>query len=300
MKKTRSLIGVIFIILVAIFALFYGPEDLKTSIKDTKDTFLEKDIKTNGELEVYFIDVGQGDSILIKEKDKTMLIDAGNNEDGALLVDYFKELGISKFDYIIGTHPHEDHIGGLDNVINEFDVDKIYMPKVSTTTITFEEVLDAIRNKGLTVSTPDIGYEFNLDNADIKVLHVNNDVKDLNDASIVLKLTFGNNSFLFMGDAPKKVEKSILNQNIKADVLKVGHHGSEYSSSMEFLKNVSPTYAIISCGKNNIYKHPKDITLENLESLDVSIYRTDELGTIKTISDGKNIKISYEKTNTNG
>ena len=297
MKHNKKLLSLFFIIIIFIVSLYYKPNSLKTSVKSVKNT-----VKTSvtDKLEVYFIDVGQGDSILIKEQDNNVLIDAGNNQDGALLVNYFNDLGIDKFDYLIGTHAHEDHIGGLDDIINNFEVENIYMPKVLTTTKTFEDVLDAVKNKGLSISTPNTDYEFRLNDAKFKVLAVDNEAKDLNDSSIVLKLSFGNNKFLFMGDATKKVEKTLLDKDISADILKVGHHGSEYSSSLEFLKKVHPRYAMISCGANNIYKHPKDVTLESLESLNIDIYRTDLLGTIIAVSDGNNIKISYEETNTNG
>lgn len=299
MKKIKTLSSLIVVILLGIISVMYTPDNFKTSIKEVKNSNEEK-YEVTGNLLVSFIDVGQADCILVENNNEYMLIDAGNNADGELLVDYFKTLGITKFKYIVGTHPHEDHIGGMDNIIDNFDIGTIYMPKTMTTTNTFEDVLDSVKNKNLKITTPNIGDEFKLGMSNFEVLYLNSEASDLNDTSIVLKLTYGNNSYLFMGDASKKIEKEILDKNISVDVLKVGHHGSEYSSSSEFLEKVQAKYAIISVGKDNIYKHPKNITLENLESTNIEIYRTDELGTIKTISDGNNIKITYEDTNTDG
>ncbi|MGN0973499.1 MAG: ComEC/Rec2 family competence protein [Bacilli bacterium] len=299
MKKIKTLSSLIVVILLGIISVMYTPDNFKTSIKEVKTSNEEKQ-EVTGNLSVSFIDVGQADCILVENNNEYMLIDAGNNADGELLVNYFKELSITKFKYIVGTHPHEDHIGGMDNIIDSFDIGTIYMPKTMTTTNTFESVLDAVKRKNLKITTPNIGDEFKLGMANFEVLYLNSEANDLNDTSIVLKLTYGNNSYLFMGDASKKIEKEILDKNISTDVLKIGHHGSEYSSSSEFLEKVQAKYAIISVGKDNIYKHPKDITLETLESMNMTIYRTDELGTIKTISDGNNIKITYEETNTDG
>ena len=303
-KKLFRFLGFVFLVLLFIWIEFgdFTPKDLKTSVKSVQDTQKEKKIKTDtdGNLIVTFIDVGQADCILLRQTDAVMVIDAGNNEDGELIVNYLKEQDVNKIDYIIGTHAHEDHIGGLDDLIYNFEVSNIWMPKVATTTKTFEDVLDAVKAKGLKISTPNIGDEFSLGKAKVTVLHVDNEASDLNDTSIVLKVYYGETSYLFMGDASKKVEKKLLDSDIESDVLKVGHHGSQYSSSLDFLEKVAPKYAIISVGEKNIYDHPKDTTLEKLESISAEIYQTSELGTIKTVSDGNIISFSYEKTNTNG
>ena len=266
---------------------------------DVNDSY---SMEVNGEnvLEVTFLDVGQGDSILIQNNDKNMLIDAGNNEDGMKLVNYFNDLNISDFDYVVGTHPHEDHIGGLDDVINNFNVDKVLLPDVTTTSNTFVSLLDAIQNKNLAIDIPKIGDTFKLGDAIIKVIYTGNDEKDLNNSSIVLKLIYGHNSFLFTGDATKSVEKIIMDDDIDCDVLKVGHHGSSYSSSINFLRAVNPKYAIISVGNDNSYGHPHNITINNLKSLGVKVYRTDKLGSIKVTSDGNNIYINSFRSDTNG
>lgn len=253
-----------------------------------------------GELQVYFLDVGQADSILIKSNNEYMLIDGGNNNDGPLLVKYFQSLGIKEFKYIVGTHPHEDHIGGLDDVIKNFTIDNIYIPDAMTTTKTFEDLLDSIDEKNLTYKVPKINSTFPLGNANLKVIYTGTDTSDLNNTSIVLKLTYQDISILLTGDATSETEKKILNKDINSTVLKVGHHGSKYSSTKSFLKKVNPKYAIISVGKNNIYNHPATITINKLEKLNTQIYRTDQDGTILLETNGHNIDIEKLKTNTNG
>ena len=253
-----------------------------------------------GELQVYFLDVGQADSILIKSNNEYMLIDGGNNNDGPLLVKYFPSLGIKEFKYIVGTHPHEDHIGGLDDVIKNFTIDNIYIPDAMTTTKTFEDLLDSIDEKNLTYKVPKINSTFPLGNANLKVIYTGTDTSDLNNTSIVLKLTYQDISILLTGDATSETEKKILNKDINSTVLKVGHHGSKYSSTESFLKKVNPKYAIISVGKNNIYNHPAPTTINKLEKLNTKIYRTDQDGTILLETNGHNIDIEKLKTNTNG
>lgn len=274
-----------------------GMENISSDIDNIKE---EVKYESSEYLNVRYIDVGQADAILIRQNNKNMLIDAGNNEDGPKLVKYFNDLGIEEFDYVFATHAHEDHIGGIDDIIKNFKVNNFYMPDVITTTKTFEDVLDALLSKGMMYKTPKIDEEIIFDKSKIKILSVTNDDSDLNDTSIVFKMTFNENSFLFTGDATSKIEKTLLNKDIKSDVLKVGHHGSSYSNSAEFLKGVNPKYAIISSGVGNSYKHPHDIILNRLKKQNIKIYRTDEIGTITVISDGKKINIKSEKTDTNG
>ncbi len=188
-----------------------------------------------------------------------------------------------------GTHPHEDHIGGLDNVINEVEVENVYMPKIETTTKTFEDVINAISAKNLTVTAPTKGQTFNIGEAKCEVMTDSILDKDnLNLSSIIIRLEFGNNSFLFMGDGETENEKT--REWPKTDVLKVGHHGSNTSTSQEFLNQVAPQYAIIMAGKDNSYGLPKANILERLKKANVTLYRTDENGTIEMTSDGNKIK----------
>lgn len=254
----------------------------------------------NGEVEVQFIDVGQADAILIRQNNYNMLIDAGNNEDGEKLVNYFKSIGITSFDYAIATHAHEDHIGGMDDIINNFEVENFYMPDVLTTTKTFEDVLNALEENNMLYSVFNENDTFNLGDILFDVIYIGDEENDLNDTSIILKLIYGDTSFLFTGDATSKVEKQILNKNIKSDVLKVAHHGSDYSTTDEFLKKVNPLYAVISVGKNNSYKHPSSSVLKKLNDMGVNVYRTDEKGTVIFKTNGKDINVNTIKTDTNG
>lgn len=261
----------------------------KSDETQTKEKFIAED-----KLIVDYIDVGQADSILLRNKDKTMLIDAGTNEKGKDVVSFLKEEGIAKIDYLIGTHPHEDHIGGLDDVINNFDIGKIYMPKRETITKTFRDVLSAIKNKNLTITQPKKGEIIDLGQAKCEFMTdpiIDDD--NINLSSLTLRVEFGNNSFLFMGDAEKQNEKTITWP--KTDVLKVGHHGSDTSSSKEFLEQVNPKYSIIMVGEGNTYKLPKQPIIDRIEKIGSKIYRTDKSGNIKIISDGNNLEIKTEK-----
>lgn len=309
-KKKISIIGIlIFIFLFLCEINNINLNEIYSNLinKNNEDTIVETnqpdEIKPNivtSNLNVYFINVGQADCILIQNNDENMLIDAGNNEDGEKLVKYFKSIGITKFKYVVGTHPHEDHIGGLDDIINEFEIEEVLLPDAYTTTKTFEEVLDAIESKNLEFTVPEINSNIDLGEAKIKVIYTESNPDDLNDASIVLRLDFGENSFLFTGDSTTRVEKQILDKEINVDVYKVAHHGSSYSNSKTFLERVNPTYGIISCEKDNSYGHPHKEVIERLNNQKVIIYKTYEEGTIIVSSDGKNIDINTMKTDTNG
>ena len=298
-KKQLTKALLVLIILVA--GYFYTTYfDNKNITKDVTTNVKQTINESSSNLKIYFVDVGQADCILINDNNEYSLIDAGNNEDGEKIVKYFKVLGITKFKYVFGTHAHEDHIGGMDNIIENFQIEHFYMPDTITTTRTFEEVLDALEEKNIAFETPEEDENLTFSDTVFKVLHVGKDKRDLNDTSIVLKLTYKNTSYLFMGDATSSVEKDILDKDIKSDVLKVGHHGSQYSSTISFLKKASPKYAIIEVGKNNSYNHPKEVTLKKLEDLGTKIYRTDEDGTIILTSDGENMSFETVKTDTNG
>lgn len=301
MKRKKKLVSsFIILIIVGIFYLFqnYPTSEISENINKRIN---EVPVTSEERLEVTFIDVGQADSILLENEGHYMLVDAGNNEDGPKLVNYFKNQNIHQFDYVIGTHPHEDHIGGLDNIIEGFDINTFYMPDVITTTKTFEDVLDSLAGKNMTLSIPKTNATFKLGDATVKVLYVGTeDESDLNDTSIVLKVTYQNVSFLLTGDASTKVEEKLNPADLESTVLKVGHHGSSTATNEKFLNTVNPKYAIISVGENNQYEHPHTTVLNTLAAHNITTYRTDQDGTIKVITDGTNIEINTSKTDTNG
>ena len=269
----------------------------QTTLSETSAPAVSGD-PTTEQLSVHFIDVGQGDSILIQAGDENMLIDAGTNESGSVVTQYLTDLGISHLDWVIGTHPHEDHIGGLDDVILSTDVDRVMMPPKEHTTQTFEDVLDAVEAKNLTITVPETGDTYPLGDGRFTVLGPVADYgDDLNNWSIVLRLDYGDTSFLFTGDVESTAESDILNSglSVDADVLKVGHHGSDTSTSQDFLDAVSPDFAVISAGKGNDYGHPHQATLNKLLAAQVNLCRTDLQGTVIITSNGSDLDVSYEK-----
>lgn len=299
-KKVEKILTIIIILLVGLICNEFFAD--KSSNSHNADPTIKEDIKLkiDGNLNIYYLDVGQADSILIENANKYMLIDAGNNEDGTKLVSYFKQLGVTEFQYVIATHAHEDHIGGMDDIINNFQIQHFYMPDVISTSKTFEDMLIAMEENNLVYETPKIGSKFQLDNMIFEVLHIGVEGDELNDTSIVVRGNYGETNFIFMGDATGNVEKQILNKNLKSDVLKVGHHGSRYSSTLSFLNKVQPKYAIISVGVDNSYNHPHKESLNRFEKLGIKVYRTDKDATVVVSSDGKNISINTVKTNLNG
>jgi competence protein ComEC len=235
--------------------------------------------------------VDQGDSALIQTPNgANILIDGGPKSSANKVISYLESLGINKINIVVSTHPHEDHIGGLISVLNNFTIDNVIDSGMPHTTTTYKNYLNAINSKNINYIVPTLGQEFDLDpNIKMQVLGpITKSTSNLNNSSIVIKLTYGTTSFLFAGDAQSKEESQILSKgyNLTSQVLKVGHHGSSSSSSINFLKAVSPSIAIISCGAGNSYGHPHDITLKNLKNLGVTIYRTDTTGDIIIQSDG--------------
>lgn len=297
-KKHKKLISAIIAILIVLLYNYYT-KDIEPSNANKENIPVINEVTSD--LQIYYFDVGQADSILILNNDTAMLIDAGNNADGPLLVDYIKnKLKINKIDIVVGTHPHEDHIGGIDDIINNFDIEDIYLPEVITTTKTFEDMITAIENKDLAISIPEKGEKFKLGEADFEVIYTGTDDKDLNATSIIINMLYGEKTYLFTGDTTEEVEDTILNQNIDIDVLKVAHHGSRYSSSYEFLKIATPEYAIVSVGEENSYEHPHQEAINRIKKHTNNIYMTKDVGTILLTSDGKEIEIEYLNTNTNG
>lgn len=287
----------ILIILLA-FLIINNQDKIKNLFNQNNNQNQNAYINTNNDLlKVHYLDVGQGDSIFIElPNNETMLIDAAESYQSENIINYLKNLNYKKIDYVIGTHPHTDHIGGLKDIINTFEIGKIYMPKVVSTTKTYESLLMTIKDKNLKINTAKAGTSIiDIDTLKINILAPNNSTyTELNNYSVVTKITYGTTKFLFMGDAEKLSENEIK-EDVTADVIKIGHHGSNTSSSIDFIKKVNAKYGIISVGLNNKYNLPKEETITNWENSGTKIYLTSINGTITAISDGTNIKIESEK-----
>jgi competence protein ComEC len=249
-------------------------------------------------LKLHYVDVGQGDAILLQcPGGENILVDGGDKVQGEVLCAYLRECGIQELAAIVGTHPHADHIGGLIKVVQEFPVKAVYMPRVTHSSDTFRDLLLAIKNKGLKISTAKAGVELPLQAIKAQFIAPRTDhYEDLNNYSAVLKIDYGAKSFLLMGDAEKESEEQILSSglNIKADVLKLGHHGSASSSGEDFIEAVAPSWAVIMCAPNNDYGHPHRETLQVLGKYGAELLRTDEDGTLIITSDGQKIEV-YKK-----
>lgn len=257
---------------------------------------------------IHFIDVGQGDSTLIVfPNNEVALIDAGTRAGRKEVVNYIKDKNIKKIDYLIGTHPHEDHIGGLPEVIRNFEIGKVYLPNKTNNTAIFEELLNEIKNHNLKITEGTSGVSI-IGNEDLEfmILAPSREYDSINDSSIVAKVVYKDFSTIIMGDAEKESEADIIKEgyNLKADILRVGHHGSSTSSTKEFLDKVQPTYSVISLGNDNSYGHPHRETIESLDNIDSIILRTDLLGTIVFETDGKKITlinvVNLDKPNKTG
>jgi beta-lactamase superfamily II metal-dependent hydrolase len=290
-KKVPPLVIIVAIIIVAISAVVSNFGGDTTKKAETNDANVSASSDIDG-IVVHYLDIGQGDSEFIElPNGECMLIDAGTSDSAQKIVDTITNYGYSKLDYVVATHPHADHIGGMTKVINSFDIGEIYMPKASTTTKTFENMLTAISDNGLSINTAKAGVEVYSDSS-LKIeflAPVGTSYTDLNNYSAVVKITYGSNSFLFTGDAEDVSEEEMLSSernSLSADVLKVGHHGSSSSSTVDFINAVNPKYAVISCGVDNSYGHPHSETLTKLDDKNVELYRTDKQGTITVVCDG--------------
>ena len=253
--------------------------------------------KIDNNLSVHFIDVGQGDAVFVELPNReTMLIDAGEKKYSDKVVKYIENLGYETVSYIVGTHPHSDHIGGLEDVINSFKINSIFMPKISTNTKTFESLLLTIKNKGLKITTAKKDVKI-IDKKDLTATilsPIEEKYSNLNNYSVVIMLEYKSRKFMFTGDAEEEVENA-LKGYISCDVLKVGHHGSSSSTSNDFLKKLSPKYAVISCGKGNIYGHPHKETLEKLNKIGAEYMTTENCGNIVIVTDGNKLDIRNER-----
>lgn len=254
------------------------------------------------ELSVHYIDVGQGDSIYISSNGESILIDCGESSDTEKVISYLDNMGVSEIDYVVGTHPHSDHMGGMNKIVEHFDIGEMIIPHIdesdTPTTKYFEKFLNACSEKNLSLTEAEVGRIINIGYAELKIIAPNSlDYSNINNYSVSFIMYHGDNSFIFTGDAEKLAEEEMLEHNSleDIDVYKVAHHGSDTSSSVEFLNVIKPDYAVISCGVGNSYGHPTDATIENLTKFTDKIYRTDTMGTIVFTSDGKNLEVETER-----
>lgn len=258
-------------------------------VKDFNSQEISKEESNVENSEIHFIDTGNSDSILIIQNGKAALIDGGDNDDEELVVSYLKNQGVKELEYIFATHPHADHIGGLDAVINEIKVNNLYVSNGDSDTKTYRDFIQAASNKGLYPSVPLLGSKFKLESSTFEVLSVANG-NDPNNNSIVLLYTNGNDKVLLMGDAEEEVERNI--NPGKIDLLKVGHHGSHSSSSEEFINKINPQYGVILVGKNNKYGHPHVETMDLLKDKNIEVHRSDECGHIIFTSTGNGLEVN--------
>lgn len=317
-NKVKNLISsfiiTIFLLVSAYFGVDYFQEDLVSKNKDiskneTQEVTAQIDYTNsinlqNDKLNIIYFYVGQADSTFVKLNNSTMLIDAGNNEDGKMIVNFLNQNNISKIDYLVATHADEDHIGGIDDILNSVKVNQLLIPTVGSSGSDYKKAVEAAQNNNVEIKNPVRGDKFNLDSANIEIMSAleGQDVSD-NDSSIVMQMNYNTTKYLFMGDAEKEVENSRQWQEV--DVLKVGHHGSNSSSSEKFLEQINPKYSIIEVGKNNSYNLPSSKALTRLKNINTKILRTDmangeEAGSFWLTSNGVEIDIKAVNINLDG
>lgn len=293
-RKLRSFITVI-VAVVLLGVYLYNYTDLFSDFKNKQSQIVE------GKCVVTYIDVGQGDSTLISCGSKNILIDAGENNMGDEVIAKLKSLGVNHLDYVIGTHAHSDHIGGLDTVISSIETENIILcdlpEKLIPDTKTYTDLLSAISSNDVNLIAAEPKKSFDIGEGKLTILGPTKEYSDQNNMSIVARFDFGETSFLFTGDAETKPEGDLVSSGaqLDADVLKVGHHGSNTSSSKKFIQAVSPDYAIIEVGAGNEYNHPSDDTIDTLNQIGAEVYRTDLNGCITVTTDGKEITLETER-----
>ena len=306
-KKALMRLLAILIVFIISYAYnrFFMNENLnnskKVNLKDNINNSKFADVDLNNEdFNILFMYVGQADSTLVKYKNKIMLIDAGNNEDGKNIVKFLKDKGISKLDYIVGTHYDEDHIGGLDDIIENFYIGKFYLSNGGELGPNYYNLEKAAKKKNLAITIPKVGDKIDFGDVDMEVMSASKfDGKNDNNASIVIQAKYGSRKYLFMGDLEKQEEaKRKWNE---VDVLKAGHHGSNTSSTQEFLNQVKPKYVFVSAGKNNKYRLPNVKAMERIEKMGAKIFRTDvNESSFWLTSNGNDIDIKEVSINLDG
>ena len=294
MKQLR-----IFLIVILLSLLIGCTDALDDTSENLEDAsvIIQSPDENQSELEVHFIDVGQADASLLICDGHAMLIDGGNAEDSNLIYSYLKSHNITKLDYLVCTHAHEDHVGGLSGALNFATVGTTYAPVENYDSKAFKNFVTYLDKQNLSITIPSHGDTFTLGSASCKIIGPIYASDEPNNTSLVIRVVYGETNFLFTGDAERVVEQDILNAgyDVSSTVLKVGHHGSDSSTSYLWLREVAPTYAVISVGKDNSYGHPTEDVLSRLRDADVITYRTDMQGDIICVSDGKNISFSVER-----
>ena len=293
-KYQRNILRIFCIMLSVIFCIFsltfYSKADNKS---------INSIDKSNATMQVHFIDVGQSNCTLIQSKDYNMLIDAGDNLSGNKIVNYLNNLGITKLNYVIATHAHEDHIGSMYDIINNFKIDTFFLPRKTHNTSTYLEMLEALDANNISITSPIYLKSYPLGYGEFTIISpiIDSNELSINNSSITVRITDSNNSFIIGGDMEKKQELSLVNQNIdlSADVLLLNHHGSNTSNSLKFLQEVNPSMAIISVGNGKQYNMPNKEVINRLNSLNIPYYSTYENGTIIATSDGNSIEYTVSK-----
>lgn len=305
-KITKAIVSIILVLVLSIAGYFFKDQ--------LPGGFLGNDATVGGPIDgipavtdpdyltVHYIDVGQGDSIFLACGGEYMLIDAGEADSDDTVIHYLNDLGVDEIDLVVATHAHSDHIGEMGDVLNAIPADTVWYPDYRHGTKTETDFLTAVSNCGANLYEPELGETYDLGGATVTVLGPVKEYDDPNDMSIVVLVQFGDDRFLFTGDMENEdaAENDLVaywsDDALQADVLKVGHHGSDTSTSYHFLRAVAPSYAVISVGEGNKYGHPKSQTMDILGQAEVYVYRTDYMGTVVAVSDGENISFGWINT----
>lgn len=299
-KKNQKLTAIIIALLLLSFAYqgLFGESDAGNASQALSEAYIDVEpINPEGTASITFLDVGQALSVLVECNSHYMLYDTGNADDIGILSSYFNDQGIDHFDLIVGSHPHEDHIGCLAEVLEEYETDLLWMPDQEATSKCYENSIQVVEEKGIRKEQPAVGSSIDMGGMEIVVLGPNRDYEDINNDSIVLLLSYGENKVLLTGDSSSEAEADMVANGLpEVDLLLVGHHGSSTASSYTFLRQINPYYAVISCGLNNEYGHPHEEPLSRLDDIGATIYRTDQLGSITAFLDGNDI--SFDKSGT--